>query len=790
MTIKLNDETLTAYVLGELDETERQAVEKALESDEAARQTLEQLLSAVEAAAEVRPQDAVLPLTESQREAILAKTRAKQKTIGRSPAAALRRRVSLRWAYAAVAIVVVGVAAMAVVPSLMQSRTASVSQMASLPPEVVNRPSPANSEAAAPIVRGVEVALVGTSEEPEPIAQLRAAPQELKEQEDIQAAQFIQQAGEEIVEGLGRVRAKPKPANKVAKRVASIAPGSTADSLNANGAVVETGLAGRLGGGGMMGGYDAEGYRRFSVPKPEPAEGSEPRVKSKSLGYLGDASVTYIKFWREVGDESFEDDPSKVYWQGHNTEAYDNIVDNPFLAVTQNPLSTFSIDVDTASYANVRRFLNENTLPPKDAVRIEEMVNYFSYDYEPPAEADLDEAPFLANVEVAACPWNLDHRLARIGLKGWEMAEDERPPSNLVFLLDVSGSMRPENKLPLLKQAMTMLVEQLGENDQIAIAVYAGASGLVLPSTPGDNKEAILDSLNQLQSGGSTNGGAGIQLAYDLAAENFIEGGVNRVVLATDGDFNVGTTNQGDLVRIIEEKAKSGVFLTVLGFGMGNLKDSTLEKLADKGNGNYAYIDNLNEARKVLVEEMGGTLVTIAKDVKIQIEFNPTKVGAYRLIGYENRILAAEDFNDDTKDAGEIGAGHTVTALYELVPAGEPIDLPEVDPLRYQRVVTPTRAAGSGELLTLKLRYKEPDGDTSSLLEFSVFDSGNSYSQASLDFKFAASVASFGMILRDSEHKGAATFDSVLELGEEGVGDDPYGYRTEFLELVRKAKSL
>ncbi len=482
----------------------------------------------------------------------------------------------------------------------------------------------------------------------------------------------------------------------------------------------------------------------------------------------------------------WHDDPSKVYWPGHDTEAYDNIVDNPFLKVTQNPLSTFSIDVDTASYANLRRFLDNGSLPPKDAVRIEEMINYFNYNYAPP-EGDV---PFSADVEVAGCPWNPEHRLVRIGLKGREMPAEQRPASNLVFLLDVSGSMSPENKLPLLKRAMKMLVEQLNENDRVAIVVYAGASGLVLPSTTGDNREAIMEALEQLASGGSTNGGAGIQLAYDTAAQHFIEGGVNRVILATDGDFNVGVTNRGDLVRMIEKKAKSGIFLTVLGFGMGNIKDSALEQLADKGNGNYAYIDTIREAKKVLVEEMGSTLITIAKDVKIQVEFNPAEAAAYRLIGYENRMLRAEDFNDDTKDAGEIGAGHTVTALYEIVPAGSDLELPGVDPLKYQSPAVPAPPVGKGELMTLKLRYKDPDGDTSRLLEFPVVDTGKAFADADADFTFAAAVASFGMLLRDSKYRGDATFATVLDLAEAGRGKDSHGYRAEFIDLVRKAAAL
>ncbi len=477
-----------------------------------------------------------------------------------------------------------------------------------------------------------------------------------------------------------------------------------------------------------------------------------------------------------------------------DTEAYARVVDNPFRAVMNSPLSTFSIDVDTASYANVRRFLGQGQLPPPDAVRIEEMINYFSYDYPQPAS----EEPFSVTVETATCPWMPEHRLMRVGLKGLEFEREQRPSCNLVFLLDVSGSMQPANKLPLLKQAMGMLVDELFDDDRVAIVVYAGASGLVLPSTTADNNETILHALDNLQAGGSTNGGAGIQLAYDLATENFIEGGVNRVVLATDGDFNVGITNEGDLTRLIEEKARSGVFLSVLGFGMGNYNDSTLEKLADKGNGNYAYIDTLREAQKVLVDQIGGTLVTIAKDVKIQIEFNPAAVAAYRLIGYANRLLAPQDFNDDAKDAGEIGAGHTVTALYEIVPAGVEIDLPGaqqaerpgVDPLKYQSETQLSDAAANGELLTVKLRYKEPDGDVSKLIERVVVDSGASFDETSRDFRFAAAVASFGMMLRSSPTIEGWTFDAVLELAAEAVGEDENGYRAEFLGLVEKAKAL
>ncbi|MBI3830596.1 MAG: von Willebrand factor type A domain-containing protein [Planctomycetes bacterium] len=525
-----------------------------------------------------------------------------------------------------------------------------------------------------------------------------------------------------------------------------------------------------------------------------------------------------------------------------NTEQYNRIVENPFKAVRgEDAVSTFSIDVDTASYSNTRRYLNQGFLPPPDAVRIEELVNYFDYDYAPPT----DDVPFSSNIEVAECPWDPAHRLVRVGLKGRTVEKDKRPATNLVFLIDVSGSMNEPNKLPLVQESLRMLVGQLGENDKVAIVVYAGNSGLVLPSTNGNNKHKILDVLDGLAAGGSTNGGEGIMLAYKTATDAFIKGGVNRVILCTDGDWNVGVTNQGDLTRLIEEKAKSGVFLSVLGFGMGNLKDATMEQLADKGNGHYGYIDTAKEAKKMFVEQLSGTLVTIAKDVKIQVEFNPAAAGAYRLIGYENRLLAREDFNDDKKDAGEIGAGHTVTALYEVVPAELVADqesknaevkeqlkkldadleellkqdvptakptpesqalhekiealrkqiaalkqqLPvETEPLKYQAEARPTAAAANGELLTLKLRYKAPDGQASKLLEFPVKDSGKTWKDSTKDYRFASAVAAYGMVLRGSQFKGLSNWALVYELAAEAKGADANGYRAEFLELIKKAE--
>jgi Ca-activated chloride channel homolog len=469
-----------------------------------------------------------------------------------------------------------------------------------------------------------------------------------------------------------------------------------------------------------------------------------------------------------------------------NTEAYDSISDNAFLEVTQNPLSTFSIDVDTASYSNMRRFLDGGSLPPKDSIRIEELVNYFDYDYKGPK----NEKPFAANFEITEAPWNPEHRLLRIGLKGREIAPGKRPNSNLVFLIDVSGSMEDWNKLPLVKEAMTLLVDQLTESDRVAIVVYASDTSLFLPSIRGDQKEKLRQAIYRLHAGGSTNGASGIQLAYQTAKENFIPGGVNRVILATDGDFNVGITNRGDLTRLIEEKAQSGIFLSALGFGMGNYKDATLETLANKGRGNYAYIDNLNEAKKVLVEQINSTLVTIAKDVKIQVEFNPQRVSSYRLIGYEDRVMAKEDFNNDAKQAGVIGAGHAVTALYELVPVGVPESKPGVDPLKYQKPAQPSSQAGSDELLTVKIRSKEPEKDTSVLSEFPVKDSKEKFSNASQDFKFAASVAAFGMVLRGSPYKGSANLENVLEWAKEGKGEDRHSYREEFIRLIHRAISI
>lgn len=465
-----------------------------------------------------------------------------------------------------------------------------------------------------------------------------------------------------------------------------------------------------------------------------------------------------------------------------NTEDYSRIYENEFLEARNNPLSTFSIDVDSASYANVRRFIMQNTLPPKDAVRIEEMINYFRYDYPQPDDGHA----FSITTEAAPCPWNPEHTLVMIGLQGQQMAVSNLPPNNLVFLIDVSGSMDEPNKLPLVKAALRLLVNELRPQDRVALVVYAGAAGVVLDATPGSEKARILAALEQLQAGGSTAGGEGIQLAYKIAKQNFITGGNNRVILATDGDFNVGVSSDAELVRMIEEKRGDGIYLTVLGFGMGNYKDNKMEQLADKGNGNYAYIDSLMEAKKVLVNEMGGTLLTIANDVKLQIEFNPAAVKAYRLIGYENRMLKAEDFNNDKKDAGELGAGHSVTAFYEIVPASSTQTFASVDALKYQTSVPQT----SDELLTVKFRYKRP-GETNSVLLTKVLGAAVAKDRMpSETFRFASAVAEFGLVLRDSEFKGSASLSNVLARARGSKGADHEGYRAEFIRMVEHAELL
>ena len=705
MNIELDHETLTRYVLGEVTDTERELIEKALASDAEARELLQELRASAELLREAFAQEEAPALSTAQRGRI------------ESTAAAARLKPPRRWLRAALA----AAAAILVV----------LGGIVLMEPSLLRRPAPFTASV---WNEGYDKStqperLVAMNERDETSQNVEHHRRELSEEEE--PVVFFADEGADPYGSPGSGGLDPAAGHEEVQRVLK-SLGYTGDSADGGGdatrapqAPTSTSGTGnlqniRVGGEIVVRSEPTAKYDYFREQPAAPAstvgEGSPVVTQRTRLTALCDSDGNGVAGLGDIDRETITsngrmtqkmlargsqgiapfvppngpqapppyasepmfDDPNKVYWPGHDTEQYDHVKDNPFKRVTDHPLSTFSIDVDTASYANVRRFLKNNTLPPQDAVRIEELVNYFAYDYAPPED---QETPFAAHVAVAGCPWKPEHRLARIGIKGWELVRDQRPASNLVFLLDVSGSMRPQNKLPLVKDSLRMLVHELTESDSIGIAVYAGSSGMVLPPTPGDQKETILQALDRLESGGSTNGGEGIQLAYRMAIENFIDGGVNRVLLATDGDFNVGTTSTGELVRLVEERAKSGVFLSVLGYGMGNVNDAMLEQISNKGNGNYAYIDTIDEARKVLVEQMSGTLVTIAKDVKIQIEFNPAKVAGYRLIGYENRILAAEDFNDDTKDAGEIGAGHTVTALYELILAGGQIDVPTRGPV-------------------------------------------------------------------------------------------------------------
>lgn len=508
----------------------------------------------------------------------------------------------------------------------------------------------------------------------------------------------------------------------------------------------------------------------------EPATSQAYDYKSKKS-----ISRSEMKFHQPTPNEFYDQQPI----QDFNTEGYAYTPENDYKAVSEDPLSTFSIDVDAASYTNTRRFLNNGSLPPTDAVRIEEFINYFSYNYPAPTSDD----PFSINTEYAPCPWNKGHQLIHIGLQGKRYDFKEMKAMNLVFLIDVSGSMSNQNKLPLLKKSFELLTKKLRAEDKISIVVYAGAAGLVLPATSGTESETIMNALNSLNAGGSTAGGEGINLAYEVAKENFITNGINRVIIATDGDFNIGASSDGEMTRLIEEKRNNGIFITALGFGMGNYKDSKMETIANKGNGNYFYIDNLEEARKTLVTQLDGTLNTIAKDVKIQIEFNPEKVKAYRLIGYVNRKLNNEDFNDDKKDAGELGAGHTVTALYEIISADSDEEVTNsVDKLRYQKSNTTTSPTGTNEIATVKLRYKQPNGTESKLLTHYLTEEHSKFT--SENFQFSAAVAGFGMLLSQSKYSNKMTYQNIVEWASAAKGTDTEGYRSEFIQLVKMAELL
>ncbi|HWI91197.1 MAG TPA: VWA domain-containing protein [Flavisolibacter sp.] len=522
--------------------------------------------------------------------------------------------------------------------------------------------------------------------------------------------------------------------------------------------------------------------KQMAPPPPRSPAPNQQQISKSTISEIKEDGLV-VQEQEGIKDEEISaNNPNRLF----NTEDYDNIVENKFLSPKQEPLSTFSIDVDEASYSNVRRYLQNGSLPPAGAVRIEEMINYFDYDYPQPKNGD----PFAVITEIAECPWNAKHKLVHIGLQGKQIPVDNLPSSNLVFLVDVSGSMDEPNKLPLVQASLKMLTDQLREKDKVAIVVYAGNAGLVLPSTSGNYKIKIKEAIGNLEAGGSTAGGEGIQLAYKVAKENFINGGTNRVILATDGDFNVGPSSDDDLVRLIEKERKSGIFLSVLGYGMGNYKDNKMQQLADKGNGNHSYIDNINEAKKVLVNEFGSTLFTIAKDVKIQIEFNPQKVQTYRLIGYENRMLASEDFNDDQKDAGELGSGHTVTALYEVIPVGVKDEFTRsVDDLKYQSNRT-VSASNSNEIMTVKLRFKKPDEDVSKLITQVVNDDNKPLASTSNNFRFSAAVAEFGLLLRNSEFKENGNYQQVFSLAKSAKGNDANGYRSEFISLVSSTTYL
>jgi Ca-activated chloride channel family protein len=780
MKIDPNDPRLTAYALGELDDAERAEIEALLKDDEAARREIETIRRAATVVTSELQSEPCPRLSPEQLAAIKNRFATREEEVRTFP----WWRV-LGWA---TALGTAAVVAAMMLPALNHTRERPhrlLPQEAKLEPqtpdssvgrETASPPAPLpqsaqplqlSSQLATPPELGRESPRRAVAPQAKPVDLMGWQNDGTHAYNNLQMPPPAAVAGRELAMNTDKVKAielRQRPPETLAGsgsgQELDVVAGQRNRSYQSNGSQRPEGLT-------IYRGVDAT----TAVPHNE----ADTTQLGSGKAFYNDGHIYRM---RQFPTPAEPPPPMPPYG-----ESYTHSAENSFVAVTQNPLSTFSLDVDTASYANIRRFLNQGTLPPRDAVRIEEMLNYFPYDYPAPRRGD----PFSLYVEMAECPWNSAHRLALIALKAKDVAPRKVQPMNLVFLIDVSGSMADENKLPLVKQSLRLLVEQLTARDRVAIVVYAGDSRVALPSTPGDEKEVILEVIDSLEASGSTNGGAGIQSAYQEATGHFMEGGVNRVILCTDGDFNVGITDQNQLVRLIQQQAKSGVFLSIFGVGMGNLKDSTMQRLADKGNGNYAYIDNLDEAHKALVEQMRGTLVTVAKDAKVQIEFNPALVQAYRLIGYEKRMLRAQDFNNDRKDAGEVGAGHTVTALYEIVPTGAPA-VPGVDALKYQP--RSERGDFTDELMTVKLRYKEPDASTSKLLAASVKDQHRSWLGTSSDFRFAASVATFGLILRDSPYKGAANLDLVLHLAEGARGRDPSGYRSEFISLVNQARSL
>jgi Ca-activated chloride channel homolog len=731
MKIDLNDPQLTAYALGELHGQEAEQMKQRISKDPEAQKYVEDIQATAKFVSEELAKETVDGLEPGKR-AELLRAEPKKKWFQRT-----------QWI---AGLSVMATASLAVVVSLKVYKASDSEQ----PQALTNVQQVTQMAAAEPDVQ---------IEQPYTFGDNSAAPTDF---EDSLSDESMPQPYEH---GKPTTNAPPPPPAKASSVTAQVAQTET----RAQGAsAMATKDSGKQG---LLSAFGGSGARK-----------SLDQSYSGSGELLGMAGQEGSK--GGYGAKKRIDPEHDIRYQPSNSESYSQYEENGITKVQDQPLSTFSIDVDTASYSNVRRQLIESTSPHKDSVRVEEMVNYFNYGYAPPT----NDKPFATHVEIAANPWNPKSRLVRIALKGKEIAAENRPAANLVFLIDVSGSMDTPNKLPLVKKSLNLLVNKMRLQDRVAMVVYAGSSGLVLDSTSGSNKEKIRAAIDNMSAGGSTNGGAGIELAYKVATENMIKGGINRVILASDGDFNVGVTSEGDLVSLIEKKAKTGVFLSVLGFGMGNFKDSNMQKLSDKGNGNYAYIDSLREARKALVEQSGGTLMTIAKDVKIQVEFNPKFVSEYRLVGYEKRKLNAEDFNDDTKDAGEIGAGHTVTAFYEVYTKGQGS---RIDPLKYQPQAD-SKINDSSELLTVKLRYKMPDEDTSQLMEVPVANSEQSFEKASSDFKFAAAVAEFSQVLKSSKHKGQGSFDHVLEISKDNmnVNGKEDAYRKEFVELVKKAKSL
>jgi Ca-activated chloride channel family protein len=770
MNIQLDDPRLTAYALNELEGSEREKFEALLKDDQEAREEVENIRAAAQLIADQFAREPEESLSQEQRENIMAAS--SKERVAHFP----RRWVS--------GLVAAGICILVGATIWNKNHQGNIieeqnnlTNIAKLQMDKTNAIKAPASASAAPAVVPVPVPAPASAVPASAAVPAPPPPPIANEELSIKSSAVsvnVPAAPEQVANGGENAPIPKSPTlnnehtHSILEYGARLPPGGEGD------------------GGNNSPGASPKGNSNGARAYAQTAD------QLKALGYCDQNEATNMKdingasvdadcliYKRKPADASMRRAPG--------TESYDAITENQFQLVSKEPLSTFSIDVDTASYSNVRRFLTDGTLPPKNAVRIEELINYFDYSYPQPK----GDSPFSVNVDMSECPWNADHSLVRIGLKGKSPVENERPACNLVFLLDVSGSMADENKLPLLKKSMKLFTNALKSEDRIGLVTYSTTAKVVLESVAGNRKNEICSVFDSLSTTGSTNCGDGILVAYDMAKRHFIPGGINRVLLATDGDFNTGLTEKSEFEDLITNSAKSGVFLSVLGFGVGNLKDSNLEALADKGNGHYAYVDSFNEARKVLAEQASQTLMTIAKDVKIQVEFNPAKVGAYRLIGYENRVMAAKDFNDDRKDAGEIGAGHTVTALYELVAPGKPVSSPSVDPLKYQTNQPSPPApetSNSSELMTVKLRYKNPESDQSARLDIPI--PATEAGEISDDFRFASSVAMFGMLLRDSEFKGTASFEKAIDIAQKSKGADPSGNRAEFINLLKTADAL